>query len=82
MEHYREFNCVVCGAKAIDRSFKKNAKYCSVKCANKNRHGKYGKVARTLPACKFNEGVDCTRKSCDKCGWHPDVERMRKEALV
>lgn len=32
---YREFTCVVCGRKAIDRGRIQNAKLCSDKCRNK-----------------------------------------------
>ena len=79
---YREFTCVVCGAKAIDRSPQHRAKYCSKRCSNKNRDKIYCEVVRAVPACKYNEGVDCTRQSCHNCGWNPEVEKIRKEAFA
>ena len=36
-------------------------------------------------ACIFNEQYNreiyCTRITCAGCSWHPDVEKLRREAL-
>ena len=33
--------------------------------------------------CPHNEGVECTKKQCDRCGWNPEVtEQRRKEAAI
>lgn len=44
---------------------------------------------RAEKVCYFNEGVDCEKRKCAKCGWDPSVfdrrkvetrERMKEEA--
>lgn len=77
----REFTCAVCGVKAIDRGVRQNAKYCSQRCRNyANRKGiKIEEEALCL--CMHNEGVLCTIRQCEGCGWNPEVEKRRKEAL-
>lgn len=31
--------------------------------------------------CYYNEGVDCDKRNCCKCGWNPEVyERRKKES--
>ena len=72
----REFTCIVCGKKGIDRSNKNTQKYCSKECANKARYGK-----REEKPCLYNEGVACSAQKCSKCGWNPEVEKKRKEKL-
>ena len=73
----REFTCVICGAKGIDRSATQRKKYCSTECANKARYCKRGNEAETI--CKFNDGVQCVDQQCERCGWNPAVEQRRKE---
>lgn len=79
----REFNCVVCGRLAIDKSLAKNGKYCSDECRNRGKYIKYikGIKKRVVMVCKYKEGVDCLKEKCDKCGWNPEVEKRRKETL-
>ena len=31
--------------------------------------------------CPHNEGCLCMKKACENCGWHPEVEKARKEKL-
>jgi len=35
--------------------------------------------------CMYNKGVGCSETpsclTCGKCGWNPDVERVRKERI-
>ena len=28
--------------------------------------------------CLYNKEVNCTEKNCKKCGWNPEVEKIRK----
>lgn len=72
----REFTCVVCGRKGIDRSGRNNQKFCSEECAQKARYCK----SEEHP-CKYNQGVGCIVQKCSKCGWNPEVEQIRKEKL-
>lgn len=78
----RKFTCVICGAKAIDRGSKQNAKFCSKECSNvhwnRMRRGGY----KGYQACKFNIGISCIEEKCENCGWNPAVAEKRKEALV
>lgn len=30
-----------------------------------------------LPECKYNMGVNCNGKSCETCGWNPDIKKQR-----
>lgn len=36
---------------------------------------------RQITLCKFNEGVECRRVTCDNCGWHPEVIEKRIDQL-
>jgi hypothetical protein len=58
---------------------KKGQVYCNKSCrtsffADKNK-------LRLLTLCKFNEGVECRRTSCDNCGWHPEVIEKRIDQI-
>ena len=75
----REYICVVCGTKGIDRSGSQGRKYCSIECANKAR---YHKKAAIEMDCKFNRGVGCLVQNCESCGWNPKVEKIRKERIA
>ena len=83
MKFYREFNCVVCGAKAIDRSPAQKRMYCSEQCAwdQFRRNRGIGVNAKT-PPCIHNQEVQCAVHKCSTCGWNPKVEQRRKEALA
>lgn len=82
-KYYREFNCAVCGKKAIDMSPTGTRKYCSVSCAEKAfRISKgIGTSGFTTPSCIHNDAVECQIHKCSTCGWNPRVEAKRKEAL-
>lgn len=75
----KEFICEYCGKKAISTARGgKQQKYCSNECrvlGIKRRGGWCG------DACPHNPEVLCTDPDCDKCGWNPEVEKKRKEAL-
>lgn len=75
---YREYNCIVCGQKCVDRGCRQDAKYCGEKCRNKARRLKIHEGRVAAPVCPFNEGVDCFKKDCSNCGWNPDVEKKRR----
>ena len=80
---YREFNCVVCGAKAIDRSCTKTKKYCSEECAVLGWRMKQGfKPSDLKHHCTYNKEVNCKVKACSKCGWNPKVEQKRKASFA
>ena len=80
---YREFSCIVCGTKAIDRSPAQRRIYCSDQCAHmrfRRSHG-VGVMLKT-PSCIHNKEIQCDVHKCGSCGWNPKVEKRRKEALV
>ncbi len=72
----REYMCVICGEKGIDKSAEGNRKYCSKECANMARYHKRRGIVEN--ECKYNSGVTCANEKCDKCGWNPAVEELRK----
>lgn len=77
-QYYREFTCIECGGKGIDRGVRQNAIYCSPKCAHKH----YVKNMREMVLCNHNEGVVCNNQQCDGCGWNPEVHKARKEKIM
>ena len=80
--NYREFTCVVCGTKAIDRSPAQKRMYCSQQCNDlhfRRSHG-VGVIIKT-PSCIHNREIRCEVHKCSTCGWNPAVEKKRKEAL-
>lgn len=78
----REFTCIVCGKKAIDKSAKKCAKFCGEKCRNRYRYMAKKEDIRNPSPCQYNEGVFCTKQKCGSCGRNPAVEKRRKERLL
>lgn len=80
---YREFTCLNCGAKGIDRSTTKTRKFCDIHCSQSyNYRKKLGKLY-DVPShsCIYNREVRCYLHKCGVCGWNPKVEQKRKEAL-
>lgn len=80
---YREFTCIVCGRKGIDRSGTGTKKFCSGSCAQlywRRSHG-IGTTVKT-PSCIYNIGIQCMEPNCNTCGWNTKVEEKRKEALA
>ena len=68
--------CHVCGKSAIVDG--NNGRYCSVACRKAAKSASYGWGEIR---CKFNDYVNCGVHECDKCGWNPEVEQKRKEAI-
>ena len=81
---YREFNCIVCGAKDIDRSRTRTKKFCSESCARLHfsRSKGIGFTYNQAPSCMFNDALICKNHKCGSCGWNPRVEQKRKEAMA
>ena len=80
---YREFSCIVCGRKIIDRTTNHTKKYCSPDCASHGYLMRHGLLAKenTRP-CMHNKQVVCEVHKCSTCGWNPEVEQRRKEAFA
>ena len=80
---YREFNCIVCGAKAIDRSPAQNRIYCSDQCnlVHFRRSRGIGIGIKTA-SCTYNKEIKCEIHKCSTCGWNPEVAQKRKEAFA
>ena len=77
---YREFTCVYCGRKAIDKSNSKTRIYCSERCAHTHYRRKHGVgITVKTPSCIYNKEVQCMVQKCGTCGWNPAVEKKRKE---
>lgn len=79
---YKEFTCVICGKKALDKSTTQSRMYCSQKCASiaYERNRKMRRKCRES-CCVYNPNVLCWGHKCSNCGWNPKVETRRKEAL-
>lgn len=82
MRVYREYNCVECGKKTVDKSLRGNGMYCSPTCNKRAYLRRKGVLQSVVILCQYNEGVACDSKNCDGCGWNPDVEKKRKELLM
>ena len=80
--YYREFTCIECGAKGIDRGYRQDAKLCSTKCRNKYFYRKPGADIKTKHLCLYNVGVSCENHQCEVCGWKPDVQKAREEKIM
>lgn len=82
MEHKTRI-CVGCG-KEFELT-RPNKIFCCRVCAkrfNARAHKAKDKLKRTEKLiCPHNEGVACTNKECDSCGWNPSVAKQRKEAM-
>lgn len=80
---YREFTCLYCGAKGIDRSTTKSRKFCDIHCSQSYHHKKkQGKLEiAPIHPCIYNRQIRCDLHKCGVCGWNPKVEQKRKEAL-
>ena len=89
-EYTKEYTCVVCGHKGIDKSPSQNRIFCSKECQRRYYDSKQGyrkyynskRGYRGGTACKYNEGVACTDHQCENCGWNPAVAKMRAEAIL
>lgn len=79
MRKHREFTCIICGKKSIDRSPSGTKKYCSHECYYASF---YQRTCGNKQRCRFNKGVQCAAHECIDCGWNPQVEQRRKEAFV
>ena len=82
MQKYREFICLECGEKAIDRSFNGCGKFCSQNCTAAHYYRSKHPDAKKPNLCLFNKWVVCEERNCVSCGWNPAVAKMRKEALL
>lgn len=76
----REFTCIVCGAKDIDRSHTQSKMFCSLECKNYHWRKTHSQGAIEFEKCVFNEGVACDLHMCGRCGWNPTVAKKRLEA--
>ena len=79
----REFTCVVCGKKGIDRSTSYVKKFCGQSCRMKDYNLRHKYDHRyEKQECKYNEGVECFVAKCEKCGWNPEVAKKRSEEFL
>ena len=79
---HREITCVVCGEKITDSTTNHTKLYCSELCAGEAWRRRKGKKPRQrVPSCIHNKYIECEIHKCSTCGWNPNVELKRKEAL-
>ena len=80
MEHKKE--CIICGKEFLDTSYKKNRTVCSPEC-KRERYYRWRNARKIDDECPYNTYVQCLSvRNCSACGWNPDVEKERKEALT
>ena len=72
----KRLTCAVCNREFLTDAF--NGRYCSIECRYDARCAQYGWGKK---CCKFNDYVNCGVHGCEKCGWNPEVEQKRKEAI-
>ena len=78
----REFTCIVCGEKGVDKSPGQDRKFCSLNCSAIHwRKARGIGLNDERPPCLYNEGVVCTNPKCSSCGWNPEVAKKRMEAV-
>ena len=79
-KHMKRWVCTCeCGQiKVVRASFLLNGQTQSCGCA-KGRKPDEDKIE----ACVFHpEYIDCTKLNCEKCGWYPDNEGLRKRRIM
>ena len=80
---YKEFTCLYCGAKGVDRSRNRRRTFCDDQCQQAYFRRKRGMGVRIVtPSCIHNKEIRCFEHKCGSCGWNPKVEAKRKAALV
>lgn len=87
-----EFICKKCGKVFTGRSDYHSYLFCSKSCAALYRgETKAGRdydpeldwrLKNNRWSCPYNEGVACRTRRCIRCGWNPEVERVRNQKLV
>ena len=79
----REFTCVFCGKKSIDKSVNHLKMFCSSTCRMRdyNQRHKYDPRPEKQE-CKYNDGVECLDSKCANCGWNPEVAKKRTEEFL
>lgn len=61
--------CIICGKNVPSA----NQLYCGPTCRNKGWYRR--------EVCLDTDYLDCYGGDCSRCGWNPEVEKRRKEAL-
>lgn len=69
------FICKQCGIEFEGKPDEYNRVFCSKAC-----YDKFRAQTRTF-TCPHNDAVECSRKKCNVCGWHPTIAKVRMEKL-
>lgn len=84
----KECTCLHCGRTVSDRTNGGVRKFCSraCRCAYYYRTVTKPKLEQEETPedriCVHNKGVLCTEAACASCGWNPEVEALRKAAIL
>lgn len=65
--------CLTCGAPTDGTTF------CSTRCNKTYLQRKY-RIKHVI-YCPYRDNIVCTNRTCQTCGWNPEVEKMRKKRL-
>ena len=68
------FVCKLCGAEFEGKPGETNRVFCSKQC--------YDKFKVKTFTCPHNDAVGCSKKECNKCGWHPTIAKVRMDKLL
>ena len=70
--------CKGCGKEFTAKS--EYRKFCDAVCYNRYHKIKNAPIPREV-ACRYADGVVCSKRDCEKCGWNPKTADARLEKL-
>lgn len=86
-----KITCKVCGKEKWVDIGHAGQKFCSRECVNKGRvlHNEDFDISlqwklssKSTWVCPYNEGVTCEKRTCNRCGWKPEVAKARTEEFM
>ena len=77
----KQYTCLGCGTEFTSDRFRK---YCSNRCnkAHNARTHRAGIIVPLPNECVLTEGVVCTDRKCETCGWNPKISRKRLATIL
>ena len=72
-------NCLRCGSEFF--KIREDHKFCSRNCSRAYNQQKAKELKKADSDCPHNDGLVCTVKNCDTCGWNPKVASRRLSML-
>ena len=72
---------IIVKCKGCGKEFKANSQYrkfCDAVCYDRYHRIKNTPIPREV-ACRYADGVVCSKRDCEKCGWNPKTADARLE---